>query len=707
VVRDHVVLSHNRGMTAHPNRLLELLASDVGPEQLEHAAREPGVPARDAELARRIRATLDQRRRRETELAALVDTARDLAGLRDLDAVLVAIVRRARALLGTDTAYLTLVDDERGDTRMRVTDGSVSAAFQQLRLPLGAGLGGLVALTAAPYATADYLADERFRHTSEIDTGVTDEGLVAILGVPLSLGGRVIGVLFAANRRRRPFAREEVDLLGSLAALAAVAIDNATLLDETRQAVADARAANDLARQHSTQVERAADAHERMTALVLRGGDVPELAAAVVDVLAGGLLVLDAELRELAAVGVAPTGASPAGGRPAGTVGAAGNGRGAAAQAGRGSGAAWDAGELGDVFATARRSAGSVGVTDTPLGPCSVVAVLAGGDPLGYLVLHGRPLPDRGERRILERAAQVTALLLLLRRAEAETENRLRGELLSDLLEAPARDPDRLRERALRLPLDLDAPHVVVVAGADTVGRHRLASAAAGIAAERHGLAGEYQGVVVLLLPADPAGSSSTGLAGASGVAFAGFVGADGSPAAGFAGVSAAASGVAGGVAGSVRGRLSAVVRAQVTAAAAGPAVGPAGLAATYLEARRCLDALHALGRAGEAACPADLGFAGLLLAQVHTAAVGRFVEDTIGAVLDYDARRGTTLADTLQSYFAHDRSPVRCAPALHVHVNTVTQRLDRVRQLLGDDWSEPERALQLQLALHLHRLRS
>ncbi|HEY0636006.1 MAG TPA: GAF domain-containing protein, partial [Pseudonocardiaceae bacterium] len=286
--------------TAGKGTLLELLATDAAPEQLELAARRLGVPPEEIELARRVRAELDQRRRRETELAALVDTARDLAVLRDLDAVLEAIVRRARALLGTDTAYLTLVDEDRGDTEMRVTDGSVSARFQSLRLPRGAGLGGLVALTAAPYATADYLHDERFRHTSEIDTGVLDEGLVAILGVPLALGSRVIGVLFAANRRRRPFAREEVDLLGSLGALAAVAIDNARLLAETRQAVADVREANELVRRHSTQVERAADAHERLTALVLRGGDVPELAAAVVEVLSGGLLVVDAEGRELA-----------------------------------------------------------------------------------------------------------------------------------------------------------------------------------------------------------------------------------------------------------------------------------------------------------------------------------------------------------------------------------------------------------------------
>ncbi|HEY3262118.1 MAG TPA: helix-turn-helix domain-containing protein, partial [Pseudonocardiaceae bacterium] len=603
------------------------------------------------------RATLDQQRRRETELAALVDTARDLAVLRDLDAVLVAIVRRARTLLGTDTAYLTLVDDATGDTHMRVTDGSVSATFQRLRLPRGAGLGGLVAITGAPYATADYLHDERFRHTPEIDTSVLDEGLVAILGVPLALGhrassystqdysiqgSRVIGVLFAANRRHRPFAREEVDLLGSLGALAAVAIDNARLLAETQQAIAEVRAANELVRQHSTQVERAADAHERMTALVLRGGDVPDLASAVVEVLAGSLLVLDAERRELASVGKAAHAAS-----------------------------GLDLDGLADVLATARRSAGCVGVAESPLGPCTVAAVLAGGDPLGYLVLHGRqPLAgtlDGGERRILERAAQITALLLLLRRARSEAENRLRGELLTDLLAAPERDG--LRERALRLPLDLDTDHVVVTASADAVGRHRLASAAAVLASDRHGLAGEYQGVVVLLVPA--LDGTDTGDAAVL-----------------------------------VRNRLAAAVRAKVTAGAAGPARGPAGLAEAYRQARRCLDALHALGRLGEAACPADLGFAGLLLAQADGAAVGRFVADTIGPILSYDARRGTELTATLQSYFAHDRSPARCAVPLHVHVNTVTQRLDRIRQLLGDEWQHPDRALQVQLALHLHRLR-
>ncbi|SMF73755.1 Signal transduction protein containing GAF and PtsI domains [Streptomyces sp. Amel2xC10] len=104
-----------------------------------------------------------------------------------------AIVQRARSLLGTDIAYLSLHDPDRGDTYMRVTEGSVAARFQQLRLGMGEGLGGLVAQTARPYVTDDYFRDERFRHTATIDAGVRDEGLVAILGVPLTLGMNVSG----------------------------------------------------------------------------------------------------------------------------------------------------------------------------------------------------------------------------------------------------------------------------------------------------------------------------------------------------------------------------------------------------------------------------------------------------------------------------------------------------------------------------------
>src|SRR5262249_39242328 len=151
------------------------------------------------EAALRIRHTLVEHQRRAAELSALVDTASDLARLRDPEAILRSIVHRARMLLGADVSYLSMNDDSGGPTYMRVTEGSVSALFQQLSLGFAEGLGGLVAQSARPYATPDYFADSRFKHTKPIDTAVHEEGLVSIIGVPLTLGSRVIGVLYAAD----------------------------------------------------------------------------------------------------------------------------------------------------------------------------------------------------------------------------------------------------------------------------------------------------------------------------------------------------------------------------------------------------------------------------------------------------------------------------------------------------------------------------
>jgi GAF domain-containing protein/sugar diacid utilization regulator len=615
---------------------LELLARGASADAYEQPvllARAEGRPAewiaalqRAKPLALRVRSELEGRRRREAELSALFETAHDLAGLRDLDAVLQAIVQRARSLLGTDVAYLSLNDTERGDTYMRVTEGSVAARFQQLRLGMGEGLGGLVAQTARPYVTDDYFKDDRFQHTLTIDAGVRDEGLVAILGVPLTLGHHVIGVLFAADRRARVFEREQIALLGSFAALAAAAIDTANLLAETRSALAGLERANEIIQDRSGVIERASDVHDRLAELVLRGGGVHDVAAAVSEVLDGTV-----EFTEAAA---------------------------APAKALEGSRAEGHAVRHEDDW---------------------IAAVAAGGELLGALVLRGHPGLDPVDQRTLERAAMVTSLLLLARRSAAEAEQRVRGELLDDLLDARDRDPRLLRERAARLHADLDAVHVVLAArlegdapdaDQEADARRRLAAAASHLAATRHGLAAARDGGTVLLLPLG-AGDTATELARRAAR------------------------------------HLGTAVHAPVTVGASAPAENlatrPDAVATAYAEARRCLDALRLLGRSGDGAAAEDFGFLGLLLAGDRD--IPGFVDRTIGQVVAYDRRRGTELLRTLDAYFACGMSPARTKDELHVHVNTVAQRLERIGRLLGDDWQSPARALEIQLALRLHRL--
>ncbi|GAA2414210.1 helix-turn-helix domain-containing protein [Actinomadura vinacea] len=621
---------------------LELLAREASPVEFEGPlveARAAGAGAETlAELeaaklaALRVRTIMRRHARREAELAALFDTAGDLAGLRDHDAVLEAIVRRARRLLNADIAYMTLNDDERGDTYMRVTDGSVSAAFRRLRLPMGAGLGGLVAQTAMPYTSAHYLEDPQFRHREFIDTAVAEEALVAILGVPMKLGNRVIGVLYAANRSERPFDPEEAVLLGSLAAHAAVAIDNARLLEETRTALEELSAANAVVQARSAAVERAAQAHDRMTAVVVRGGGAEDVAAVVTEILGGTLHVLDADGGTLAASG-AP--------------------------------APLDGAELSGVMAAAY-SMRAQGRT-VRRGDLWIASVSTGDEVLGTLVLRAREEVSDADQRILERAALVTALLMLLRRSVTEAEGRVRGELLDDLL--AGRVTDALKSRAHRVNVDLEEPHVVLSARcAAPEHRGRAAFWAASHAAVAHGLAAARGEEIVLLLPGGRPGEAARRVAKELGAS------------------------------------LGASPDAPVTVGAAGPVRAPDGIAAAHEEARRCAEALLALGRAGDGAGTAELGFVGLLVGADRD--VGGFLTATLGPVLDYDARRGTTLVRTLEDYFGTGRSLSKTAERLHIHVNTVTQRLDRVAHLLGDDWQSPERALEIQLALRLHRLR-
>ncbi|MFB6723876.1 helix-turn-helix domain-containing protein [Kribbella sp. NPDC056345] len=577
--------------------LLRLLAEDASGSELARVAGEDAV-ARD--LALRIRAGIDASKKRETELTALVEVARELASASDPGGVLDTIVHRARTLVGADVAYLTLYDEARGDTYMRATDGSLSADFQQLRLPLGAGLGGLVASTRRPYWTTDYPSDRRFRHTGQIDHAVGDEGLVAICGTPLIVDEAFVGVLFASNRTARPFSREEVLLLGSLAALAAVTIV------QVRAAAETAVALEQLSEAHAG-AEHAAAAHDRFADIVLSGGDVDAVAAALAELLGVWVVLVDAVGNELAVAGRAPGTAVP-----------------------------WQESSSGRL---------------TRADGCWVVAATAKGERLGALVIGGVDDLSGADQRIVERAAVVTALVLLFRRQAAEQSQRAQADLLTDVLSGGG-DFERLR---LLAPKRVHDRFVVAVCRGDhTAVRARLSAPVE----DKLVLSGPYGGDLVLLLSRTDAVAVARDLAEVA-------------------------------------------KRAGVTIAVVGPAPWDA-LVDAHRQAARLATTMVRLGRCNESATPDDLGVAGLVGASEVD--VQAHVQHVLGAVIEYDAQRGTDLVGTLHAYFAAGQSPTRAATELHIHPNTVQQRLDRVSALLGADWQSPEHSLNLQVALRLHQ---
>lgn len=624
-----------------PPSFLDLLYDGASEADLDRALAEQEAAAHDDEeraalrhqhgLALRMRERMSEQRRREAELSALYETAHDLIAIRDVDTILAAIVRRARHLLHADMAYLSLNDEAEGASYMKVTDGSVSAEFRNLRLPLGTGLLGLVAQTGAPYYTDDYQHDQRFKHREYIDHAVNDEKIRAILGVPLVVEGTVIGALLAGHRSVRPFPASEVTLLASFADHAAVALENARLFSATQAALAEVDHTNRQMRDHTRSVEVAAQAHDRLTDVILHGGGVDQVADALAAVLEGELWICDVDGTLVAAA-------------------AAGSPRPEA--------------DLADALAESLGSGRSVEVGEGLF----LAASLAGAEHLGTLVLR----PARGtlataERRTLERGAVVTALILLFSRSVSAAEDRVRGELLTDLLSGREEDPVWLRERVRRHRLDLERLRVVVVADVHGGDRHRAEQVVIRLGEELHGLGGEHEGRIVLLA----------------------------------AGTDALAAGH------QLHSALAAVTE-QVTVGVALVAAGSsADLAAGWRQARGCVLTLETLGRAGEVSDPAGLGLARLVLGENGPAELGAYLTRTLGPLLDYDAERGTDLMGTLEAWFAAGGKATRTAEALHLHPNTVAQRLDRIGTLLGEGWRDPGPALEQQLALRLWRLSS
>ena len=179
-----------------------------------------------------------------TIAATLTDIARDISTLRDPELLLSSIVRRARLLLGTDIAYLSLNDAERTETFIRTTDGVRTESYAAIRMPLGTGVLGLAA-GGVMAETPDYLPDEGKTHLPNIDHVVVEEGVRAILGAPLRIAGKVVGALMTANRTPGAFTPTQREHLERIASLAAAAVELVGAKENERTAQLAAKKATD------------------------------------------------------------------------------------------------------------------------------------------------------------------------------------------------------------------------------------------------------------------------------------------------------------------------------------------------------------------------------------------------------------------------------------------------------------------------------
>ena len=278
----------------------------------------------------------------------------------------------------------------------------------------------------------------------------------------------------------------------------------------------------------------------------------------------------------------------------------------------------------------------------------------------------------RSDALSASQGATVCALVLARERAVLQAEDRLRRDVVTDLLSGAFTSDSALLERAERLGFNLAVPHLPIALRVTseplaTVQRpHEVVTALIreigrlGVSAPV-GVLGETIGLAYPLDGAEPAV-----------------------------------------IAARVH-RIAAQVSGRVVSAGVGRSgVGPAAIAQGYREADRALVIARRLFPPGALTYFQNLGVHRLLLALDGHPELGAFYEETLASIDQYDRANRSELLPTLEAFFAADNSLAETASRLHLHRNTVAYRLRRIEQISGHQLADPETRLALHLGLRV-----
>jgi PAS domain S-box-containing protein len=185
-----------------------------------------------ASIARDVTA----KRRIEKQLAGLQSLTDAALAYLSLDDLLRELLGRLCGVLGCDVSSILLLSEDGGHLVVRASHGIEDDRGTVVEL--GRGVVGRVAATQRAVIIDDLASVEAD------NPHLRARGLMSLLGVPLLVDGRVIGVVHIASRVTRHFTEEETRLLMLAADRMALAIDHARLYEAERAARTEAERAN-------------------------------------------------------------------------------------------------------------------------------------------------------------------------------------------------------------------------------------------------------------------------------------------------------------------------------------------------------------------------------------------------------------------------------------------------------------------------------
>ncbi|MFN8454315.1 MAG: GAF domain-containing sensor histidine kinase [Anaerolineae bacterium] len=175
--------------------------------------------------------------RRIGYLERIVKVSQILNSTLSVEPLLQIIIQAATELTNTEACSIMLIDKHTGELRFAEATGGTNEAIKQVSVPLDNSIAGWIVRKDRPLLIRDAKNDPRWHRG--VDEKVDFE-THSILGVPLKVRDQVIGVLEVVNKKTEEgFNQDDIQIATTLAAQAAIAIENARLLDELQNAYRD------------------------------------------------------------------------------------------------------------------------------------------------------------------------------------------------------------------------------------------------------------------------------------------------------------------------------------------------------------------------------------------------------------------------------------------------------------------------------------
>jgi len=182
---------------------------------------------------------LDRSQWRVEQLSVLNEIARTMSANMQIDDLLETIYQQVGRVIDTSTYFVSLWDEE-SDTLTLEIFYDEGVRYPKMSVPAKEGLSGWVFQNRKPLRLNDLEIDMSRLGITPNKAGKDDPSR-SWLGVPMTRGDSIIGVLAVASYEKHAFNADDEELLTSVAAQAAIAIENAHLYEQARNQLVELR----------------------------------------------------------------------------------------------------------------------------------------------------------------------------------------------------------------------------------------------------------------------------------------------------------------------------------------------------------------------------------------------------------------------------------------------------------------------------------